>query len=136
MLTVSRGKPGLASIDDVLRDNMAAVKSVFSKAISVVDLNATKLLVVKEALSIYVASRWASSLMLIIKCDSSNVVKWVTNPICSPWSVRKFISHIEIFKAQVLDCEIVHILRSGNAMADVLAKSGVTRQADLVVSYE
>ena len=120
----------------MLRDNTAAVKLVFSKAIGVADSNVAELLVVREALSVFATSRWASSHRLIIECDSSNVVKWVTNPICSPWSVRKFISHIEIFKAQVLDCEIVHILRSGNAMADALAKFGVTRQADLVVSYE
>ena len=90
----------------------------------------------REALSVYAVSRWAISHKLIIECDSSNVVKWVTNPNCSPWSIRKIITHIEIFKAQLSGCEIVHISRSVNDIADAFAKSGVTRQTDLVVSYE
>ena len=132
----SRGKPGPAGIGGVLRDHTTTVKLVFSKAIGVADSNVAELLAVREVLSVYANSRWASSHRLIIECDSSNVVKWVTNPICSPWSVRKIISQIEIYKAQLSECEIVHILRNGNDIANALAKFGVTRQTDLVVSYE
>ena len=81
---------------------MVAIKSIFSKAISVADSNVTKFLVVREALSVYVTYKWASSHRLIIECDSSYVVKWVKNPICSLLFVRKIISHIEVLKHNYL----------------------------------
>ncbi|XWS48374.1 hypothetical protein CRYUN_Cryun13aG0071000 [Craigia yunnanensis] len=92
----SRGKLGPVGIGGVLRDNTAAIKLVFSKAIGVANSNVAELLAVREALSVYTSSRWASSHR----------------------------------------CEIVHISRSVNDIFDALAKSGVTRLVDLVVSYD
>ena len=131
-----KGKPGHAGIGGVLRDSSTTIKLVFSKAIGMADSNVVELFAIREALSVYVASRWTSSRRLIIECDSSNVVKWVTNPLCSFWIVRKIISHFEVFKAKLLRCEILHILRNVNDIADALAKFRVTRQIDLVVCYE
>ena len=70
-----KGKTRPMGIDGVLRDNTTTVKLVFSKSIGVANSNVAELLAVREALSVYATSRWASSHRLIIECDSSNVVK-------------------------------------------------------------
>ena len=53
-----KGKPGPASIDDMLKDSMTAIKIVFSKAIGVADSNITELLAEHEAMRIYLSSKW------------------------------------------------------------------------------
>ena len=58
------------------------------------------------------------------------------NLLCSPLKMRKFMSHIEVFKAQLPGWEIVHISRNCNDIVDALANSDLTRQVDLVVFYE
>ena len=132
----SKGKPGSANIGGVLKDSKATTKLVFSKAIGLANSNVAKLLAVRETLSLFAGSKWAAFHRLIIKCDSSNVVKWVLNPMSSPWKLRKFLSHIEALKVQLFRWDIVHILRTVNESADALVKSGVTRQCDLVLCYE
>ena len=130
-----RGKPELAGIGGVLRDCNAAVKAVFSMSIRVANSNMAELLTVREALKVFVASRWASSHRLVIESDSSNVVKWTLNPSGAPWFMKRHMTLIENYKQQLLSCEFVFIPREGNDMADALAKSGVFRQHDLVVLY-
>ena len=49
--------------------------------------------------------------------------------------MKKIMSHIEFFKSQLKELEVLHILREGNNMADALAKSGVFRKNDLLVFY-
>ena len=46
------------------------------------------------------------------------------------------MSHIVAYKAKLIECDIFHILREGNDIADGLAKSGVYRQSELLVFYE
>ena len=50
--------------------------------------------------------------------------------------MKKFMGQIVNFKEQLLGWEIVFIPREGNALADALAKSGVSRRHDLEVLYE
>ena len=71
-----------------------------------VDSNVVELLTVKEALKLYVASRWASFHRLIIKNNSSNIVNWVLNPSKVPWFMKRHMAHIEIFKQQLLGCDV------------------------------
>ena len=94
------------------------------------------LLAVREALKLLVATRWASSHRLVIESDSSNVVKWMLNPLVAPWSMKRHMAHIEICKQQLLSCDFVFIPRERNDMTDALAKSGVFRQHDFVFIYE
>ncbi|XWS71347.1 hypothetical protein CRYUN_Cryun03dG0130500 [Craigia yunnanensis] len=131
-----KGNLGPSGIGGVLRDTKAAIKLVFSKAIGLADSNVAELLAVKEALRLFIGLKWASSHRLIIECDSSNVVKWVLNPMCSPWKLRKFMSYIKAFKIQLFRWDTVPILRMINETIDALAKSGVTRQCDLLLHYE
>ena len=132
----ARGKPGPAGIGGVLRDCNASVKAVFSKSIGVVDSNLAELLAVREALQLFVTSHWASSHKLIIESDSSNVVKWMSNPSDAPWRMKKYIGRMDICKQQLLSCDFILIPREGNDMADELAKAGVDRQHDLVAFFE
>ena len=132
----SKGKPEPAGIGGVLRDNSATIKIVFSKVVGVVESNAAELLAVREALRIFVSSRWVLTHRLIIESDSSNVVNWVCNSHDIPWIMKRFMGHLENFKEQLLGWEIVFILREGNDLANALAKSRVSRHHDLVVLYE
>ena len=50
--------------------------------------------------------------------------------------MKRFMGQMEYYKQQVLSCEFVFIPREGNDVADALAKSGVSRQHDLVILYE
>ena len=93
----SVGKSRPASIGGVLRDNLTAVKIVFSKSIGVADSNVAGLLAVREAMHIFLSSSWISH-KLIIKNDSSNVVKWIHNPQLALWKMKKYISHVEALK--------------------------------------
>ena len=75
----SIGKLGPDGIGGVFRDNAAVVKMVFSKPVGVTNSNVAKLLAIKEAILIFIASCWVHSHNLIIESDSSNVVKWIHN---------------------------------------------------------
>ena len=94
----ARSKPGPTGIGGVFRDCNAAVKAIFSGSIGVVDSNMAKLLAVREALKVFVASRWASSHRLIIESDSSNIVKWTLNPNGAPWFMKRHMAVIENYK--------------------------------------
>ena len=120
----------------MLRNCNASVKAIFSKAIGVADSNMAELLAVWEALRLFATSRWAPSHKLIIESDSSNVVKWMTNPSEASWRMKRHMGHIVTLKQELLCCEFVYIPREANEMADVLAKSGVTRQHDLVALFD
>ena len=64
----------------VLRDNMVAIKIVFSKAVGVVDSIIVELLVVRKVMYIFISFNWVHSHRLIIESDSNNVVNWIHNP--------------------------------------------------------
>ena len=109
---------------------------VFSKANGLADSNVAELLAVREALRIFLSSKWVSSHRLVIENDSSNVVKCVLYPQGTPWALKKIMSQIVAYKAMLIEWDIMHILREGNDIADGLAKSGVYIQSDLLVYYE
>ena len=63
----SLGKPGLAGIGGVLKDNLTAVKVVFSKSIGVADSNVAELLAVRKAMHIFLHSFWMISHKITIE---------------------------------------------------------------------
>ncbi|XVE88825.1 hypothetical protein DITRI_Ditri19aG0099600 [Diplodiscus trichospermus] len=93
-----KGQPGSASIGGVLRDHDANIKLVFSKSVGVADSNLAEVLAIREAFVIFSYSPWATAHTLIIESDSMNAVKWIKNPISSPWRIRGIITHIEFLK--------------------------------------
>ena len=94
----SKGKPRPAGIGGVLRDSSTIVKIIFSKSIGVADSNVAELLAIREAMGIFVLSKWFHSHKLIIENNSSNVVRWMLNPNSTPWKLKIFMSHIEAMK--------------------------------------
>ena len=131
----AKGKPGPVGIGGVLRDNLSIVKMIFPKSVGIEDSNVAELLAVREAMRLFISSCWATSHKLIIESDSSNVVKWIRNPQSVPWSMKRIISHIVVLKVQIKECDVMHILRECNDMADGLAKAGVSRSNNLMVYY-
>ncbi|EOY04598.1 Uncharacterized protein TCM_019820 [Theobroma cacao] len=103
---------------------------MFSKDIGVSDSTTAELLAVREAATIYAASKWCSSSVLVLKCDNRNVVKWLTDPSDVPWRLRAMVIQIWSLLAKVDKWSITHIPRSANDMADTLAKKGVLRPYD------
>ena len=97
----SKRKPGPIGIGGVLKDSSAVVKIVFSKPIGMANSNVAELLAVREAMCIFVSSKWINSHRLIIESDSSNVVRWILNPNSIPWKLKIFNSHIEALKLQL-----------------------------------
>ncbi|XWS10417.1 hypothetical protein CRYUN_Cryun39dG0075400 [Craigia yunnanensis] len=131
----SKGKLGPTGIGGVLRDNLLVVKMVFSKSVGMEDSNMAELLAVRKAMCLFISSCWAPSHKLIIESDSSNVVNWIHNPQSVPWLMKRIISHIVVLKVQIKECEVLHILRECNDMADGLSKAGVSRRNNLLVYY-
>ncbi|EOY01197.1 Uncharacterized protein TCM_011143 [Theobroma cacao] len=73
------GCPSDSSIDGILRNEFGDILALFSKAIDIFDSNKAKLLTIREAMIIFVASKWCSSHTFLLECDNYNVVKWITN---------------------------------------------------------
>ncbi|XVE67532.1 hypothetical protein DITRI_Ditri08aG0168500 [Diplodiscus trichospermus] len=72
---------------------------------------------------------------LIVESDSSNVVKWLREPLTAPWKMRSIILQIENLKNMLIGWSVQHILREGNSLADSLAKTEVHRVTQLLVIY-
>lgn len=74
----------LARIGGIMRNEAKELKISFSKLIGTINSSKAKIMVVKEALLIYSASRWKDNHHLIIKIDASNIVNWVKNRALVP----------------------------------------------------
>ncbi|EOY02845.1 Uncharacterized protein TCM_017252 [Theobroma cacao] len=125
-----RGSPGPAGMRGILRDHQGDVKITFSKSVGNGDANLAEILAVREALVVFVASRWKDQYKLIIESDSCNAVKWVQHPDTTPWRLRKWLLHIERLREKLNDWKIQHVFREANQRADALAKEGVDQQSD------
>ncbi|EOX92158.1 Uncharacterized protein TCM_001153 [Theobroma cacao] len=79
---------------------------------------------VKEAFFIFIASIWEDRCRLIINSNSSNVTKWIQEPVTTPWRMRKCLLQIEKLMADLPSLEIRHIKSEANQRADSLAKNG------------
>ncbi|XVF57102.1 hypothetical protein PTKIN_Ptkin06aG0176700 [Pterospermum kingtungense] len=81
----SLGKPGLLGIRGILRDHEGVELIRFSKHVGILDSNEDELIVVNEALALFVSSKWVHNSFLIIESDSQYVVSWVNRPSSVPW---------------------------------------------------
>ncbi|XVF85746.1 hypothetical protein PTKIN_Ptkin17bG0142100 [Pterospermum kingtungense] len=130
----SAGKPGPAGIGGVMHDHTGKELACFSKSIGVEDSNIAELLAIREAFLIFIASPFVVGKKLIIESDSQNAVSWVNGLSSAPWRVFNFINHIETLKMQVIDWKVNHMFRELNEVADNLAKEGVYRLSDMIVT--
>ncbi|XVF18913.1 hypothetical protein REPUB_Repub11eG0064600 [Reevesia pubescens] len=76
---------------------------VFSKSIEIADSNSAEYFAIKEAFTIFSASKWMSSHGLIVESDSINAVKWFNCHDLIPWKLKKFYPAIESLKRVVLE---------------------------------
>ncbi|XVE59698.1 hypothetical protein DITRI_Ditri05aG0067000 [Diplodiscus trichospermus] len=71
-----------------------------------------------------------------IENDSSNAIKWVSNPASVRWRMRWIAIQLENLKVQYAYWTIEHIPREVNGIANGLAKFGVHRGVLLWASYQ
>lgn len=64
---------------------------------------------------------------LLLECDNSNVVKWVTTPSSVLLRFSTMITQVHNTLARINSWHINHIPRSANGEADSLVKDGVLR---------
>ncbi|EOY17780.1 Uncharacterized protein TCM_042499 [Theobroma cacao] len=86
----------------------------------------------REVMVLFAASSWAKSGGINIESDSKNAVSWISKPINAPWRLGQLIHQITALKGKVLDRQIHYIPRSGDEVADNLAKTGIERPNDLI----
>ncbi|XVF39326.1 hypothetical protein PTKIN_Ptkin01aG0025500 [Pterospermum kingtungense] len=86
------GQPGPTGVGGVLRDHDESVKMCFSKSIGVPDSNLAEIMAIREALLLFVQSRWISNVPLIVESDSSNAVKWFSNPSAAFWRLKRYLT--------------------------------------------
>lgn len=86
----TRGKPGLAGIDSVLRNHKKDVLHVFSKYVGIRGSSEAKVLAILEALRIFNTSYQHR---LIVESDSFNVISWV-NSSSDPWKKLLYFNEI------------------------------------------
>lgn len=112
-----------ASIGGLLCNNSGELLFMFSKHIEIRDSSETEVFVILEALPYF------SKLFLrvfTVKCDSSNVIAWVSNQSAFPWNFQFHFNEI-CGLSFTLDVVLVMTIRSANFMANALAKWGVDR---------
>ncbi|XVE81888.1 hypothetical protein DITRI_Ditri15bG0102200 [Diplodiscus trichospermus] len=131
----SAGNPGMRGIGGVLRDNFSVVKIVFSKHIGVSDSSTAEILAVREAIVLFSQSQWVQTHRLIKESDSLNTVKWLKNPVLTPWRLRKFAVQVINLGESFLGWSINHTYREANELANSLAKSGIQRSDDFIAFY-
>ncbi|XP_017979763.1 PREDICTED: receptor-like protein 12 [Theobroma cacao] len=61
----------------------------------------------------------------ILESDSVRAIKWTKSPDLAPWNLRNQVLHILVLASKVKQWQIQHAIRSGNTIADSLAKPGV-----------
>ncbi|EOY22726.1 Uncharacterized protein TCM_014810 [Theobroma cacao] len=120
------GKPGPAGIRGAIRDHEGFIKGVFSTPIGTEDSNYAEFLAIKEGLSLFFSSPWASN-TLHVDCDSKNAITWASHHNSVPWRVKLLSNSIGAFKTSFKDLSFTHINREANTLADGLAKVGTIR---------
>ncbi|EOY15823.1 Uncharacterized protein TCM_034780 [Theobroma cacao] len=120
------GKPGPTGIRGAIRDHESFIKGVFSTPIGMEDSNYAEFLAIKEGLSFFFSSPWASS-TLHVESDSKNAITWASDHNSVPWRMKLLSNSIEAFKTSFKDLTFTHINREANALADGLAKAGAIR---------
>lgn len=91
-----------------MRNHKGEVKIIFSKAIGEADSNWAEMMAVREAFTIFSASRWKDNYKLLMESNSGNTVKWTTHPDTAPWRMRKVVLQLESLKEGLEGWEIQH----------------------------
>ncbi|XP_077215488.1 uncharacterized protein LOC143850051 [Tasmannia lanceolata] len=125
-----RGNPGRAGIGGVIRDHFANIFMTFSGPLEDCDANEAEVSALLFGLQWYALNDLGP---LIAEGDSSNTIAWAGNKACGPWCLAFKIDEIKDFVASIRPV-LKHTRKSGNDIADGLAKDGVDRDSLLLSS--
>ncbi|KAK9005603.1 hypothetical protein V6N11_043029 [Hibiscus sabdariffa] len=129
------GRVGKAGIGGILRNSENVTLIMFSKAIGFSDATSAELCVIREALVLFVESKWSKQSSLILEIDCTLCAGWLRSPTLAPVSFKILIADILILCAGRAgfswSIQIVH--REANSTADLLAKKRHTSKLSLGV---
>ncbi|PRQ51455.1 putative ribonuclease H-like domain, reverse transcriptase zinc-binding domain-containing protein [Rosa chinensis] len=126
----ARGPNGLIGAGGVLRDHSGTWISGFSASLG----NGTVLQA--EAWGLLLGLQLASKNRcqhLIVECDSEVLVNLINNGVNDLHPLRSVLCSCQFLRGQFLSCDIRHVYREINLVADLLSKDGVG--ADLGVHF-
>ena len=72
---------------------------------------------------------------IVVESDSLNAISWMSCLEKGPWKFQFLFNEIKTWSSS-LNIEFHHVLRSGDGMADALAKLGVEREIALLAPLE
>ncbi|KAK8596357.1 hypothetical protein V6N12_064852 [Hibiscus sabdariffa] len=125
------GGLGRAGIGGILRNSGNESLILFSRAAGSTDATSAELNAILEAVNLFRKSKWVHSFKLLLETDCSLCVQWLERPSSTPLCFKTLIE--ECLEACAgLRWSIEAVSRSANAMADKLAKSGISRGVPLV----
>eukprot|EP00268_Persea_americana_P056975 TRINITY_DN6784_c0_g1_i2.p2 TRINITY_DN6784_c0_g1~~TRINITY_DN6784_c0_g1_i2.p2 ORF type:complete len:105 (-),score=19.94 TRINITY_DN6784_c0_g1_i2:1073-1387(-) len=101
---------------------------MFSKYIGIKDSNEGEVLAILEALRICFSNNFHS---IVVESNSLNAISWMSCLEEDLWKFQFLFNEIKTWSSS-LNVEFHHVLRSGNGMADALAKLGVEREVALL----
>ncbi|XVF14525.1 hypothetical protein REPUB_Repub09cG0068800 [Reevesia pubescens] len=94
--------------------------------------NQAEYLAIREAFTLFSASKYGLSYGLWLESDSLNAISLILSPLSTLWRLRKYGTGIEIIKKKLSSLTISHVSRVCNEKADIIAKAGVNRLSDLL----
>lgn len=108
----------------MFRDSEGRVLLQFSKEVSVgLDVH-VEVLALREGLLVAEVSRWALMHLFMFKSDCQLVVAWVADPMSVSWHFHLIFRECCLIFGIGINWSMSHISRSGNEIAEILARSG------------
>lgn len=114
----ARGKPGLAEVGGIIRNNMAIPTLSFSRPAGICSTNEAELLVVRTDLR---EAHHPNLSNLIVEGDSICAIQWAKDAAKAPWKVAIVVDEI-LDLANSLLVSFSHIDRRASSKADPLPK--------------
>lgn len=117
---------GARGIGGVFRDYSGTVLLHFAKQVKVNSAIYAEVLAIKEGILIAAAFRWSDVAPLDIESDSTNVISLFVSPTSTQWRFQNIIREATIQFVRQIEWSISYTRRSGNEVADILARVEVS----------
>lgn len=123
---------GRSAIGGVLRNSQGIFVCVFSCPIPSIEINSAEIIAIYRAMQICYSFEFLKRAPLVLESDSANAVMWSNENEGGPWNLNFQLNFIRNARKAGLNISIVHKKRSSNAVADALAKQGLSRTDDFL----
>lgn len=117
-------EPKYSGIGGLLRDHYGNLLLHFAKEVLIDSAILIEIHAIREGLLVAAASHWLPTSQFLIESDSANVVAWFKNSNSAPWMFRNINRESIQHFGRHISWTILHIRRTGNDAADVLACIG------------